>query len=168
MEADFLKSATRLFQYYKSIGEKAMDQLSDEQLLYKVNDESNSIAILVQHLHGNMLSRWTDFLTSDGEKEWRRRDEEFEAKRSGKSEILKLWHEGWQLLFREMGKLTQEDLSKTVYIRKEPFTVLEAIVKQLGHYPYHIGQIVFIAKLLKNKEWKTLTIPKNHSRKSNQ
>jgi hypothetical protein len=164
METGFIKSAIRLFQYYKSIGEKAMEQLTEDQLLYKLNEESNSISILVQHLHGNMLSRWTDFLSSDGEKEWRERDKEFEEQKIGKQEILKLWNEGWDLLFRELGRISEDDLSKTVYIRKEPFTAMEAIIKQLGHYPYHIGQIVFIAKLLKNKEWQNLSIPKNKSR----
>jgi hypothetical protein len=164
---DFLRSANRQFLYYKTLGEKAIDQLETEQLFVSLNDDTNSIATIVKHLHGNMLSRWTDFLTTDGEKEWRDRDGEFDASTAlsnqTKEQILSLWNEGWACLFNTLNSLKPEDLSKTIYIRNEGHTVLEAINRQLAHYPYHVGQMVFYAKILKKSEWTSLSIPKNKS-----
>ncbi len=162
---DFLRSANRQFLYYKTLGEKAIDQLEPEQLFISLNDDTNSIATIVKHLHGNMLSRWTDFLTTDGEKEWRHRDGEFEALKKEKTKdlVLKQWNEGWACLFNTLNSLTQENLSQIIYIRNEGHTVLEAINRQLAHYPYHVGQIVFFAKILKQSEWTSLSIPKNKS-----
>ena len=171
---DFLRSANRQFMYYKTLGEKAMEQLEAEQLFVSVNEDTNSIAIIVKHLHGNMLSRWTDFLTTDGEKEWRNRDGEFSdntptplSVTEKKSEVLKQWNQGWECLFNTLNHLKPEDLEKIVYIRNEGHTVLEAINRQLAHYPYHIGQIVFYAKMLKKTEWNSLSIPKNKSKDYN-
>jgi len=164
---DFLRSANRQFLYYKTLGEKAIDQLEPEQLFVSLNDDTNSIVTIVKHLHGNMLSRWTDFLTTDGEKESRNRDGEFDASTTlsnqTKEQILSLWNEGWACLFNTLNSLKPEDLSKIIYIRNEGHTVLEAINRQLAHYPYHVGQMVFYAKILKKSEWTSLSIPKNKS-----
>ncbi len=162
---DFLRSANRQFLYYKTLGEKAIDQLEPEQLFVSLNDDTNSIATIVKHLHGNMLSRWTDFLTTDGEKEWRNRDEEFDIsnEQQSKDSVLKQWNDGWECLFNALHNLKPEDLSKIIYIRNEGHTVLEAINRQLAHYPYHVGQMVFYAKILKKSEWNSLSIPKNKS-----
>lgn len=159
----YLESCKRLFLYYKTLGEKAMEQLEDEQLFFAANEDTNSIAVIVQHLSGNMLSRWTDFLTSDGEKDWRNRDGEFELSIHTKEELHKLWKKGWDCLFTAINALTEEQLTQIVYIRNEGHTVLDAINRQLAHYPYHIGQMVFYAKMLKKTEWSSLSIPKNKS-----
>lgn len=168
---DFLRSANRQFLYYKTLGEKAIDQLEPEQLFVSLNEDTNSIATIVKHLHGNMLSRWTDFLTTDGEKEWRNRDGEFDAStelsNQTKLEVLKLWNQGWKCLFNTLNSLKPEDLDKIIYIRNEGHTVLEAINRQLAHYPYHVGQMVFYAKILKKSEWTSLSIPKNKSKDYN-
>lgn len=160
---DFLRSANRQFLYYKTLGEKAIEQLEPEQLFVSLNEDTNSIATIVKHLHGNMLSRWTDFLTTDGEKEWRNRDGEFENDTKDKNELLKQWNQGWECLFNTLNSLKSEDLDKIIYIRNEGHTVLEAINRQLAHYPYHVGQMVFYAKILKKSEWTSLSIPKNKS-----
>jgi hypothetical protein len=171
----FLSSARKQFLYYKSLGDKAMDQLQPEQLFYSANEDTNSIAVIVKHLHGNMLSRWTDFLTSDGEKEWRNRDAEFDTSLSDqnsnaqerKEKLLKTWNEGWDCLFKALDELTPDHLAQIVYIRNEGHTVMEAINRQLAHYPYHVGQIVFYAKMLKEDEWTSLSIPRNKSKDYN-
>jgi hypothetical protein len=163
MKTDFLETTKKQFEYYKMLGEKTFEQLSEEQIVFKYNGESNSIATIVKHLHGNMMSRWTDFLTSDGEKEWRQRDGEFENDLLTKADVLKIWNEGWHCLFAAINPLTEADLSKTVYIRNQGHTVEEAIIRQLAHYPYHVGQIVFIGKMLIDNNWKSLSIPKNKS-----
>ena len=162
---DFLRSINRQFLYYKTLGEKAIDQLEPEQLFVSLNGDTNSIATIVKHLHGNMLSRWTDFLTTDGEKESRNRDGEFESlkEEQTKDTVLKQWNEGWECLFSALKGLKPADLSRIIYIRNEGHTVLEAINRQLAHYPYHIGQMVFYAKILKKTEWNSLSIPKNKS-----
>ncbi|MES2680589.1 MAG: DUF1572 family protein [Bacteroidota bacterium] len=167
MESQFLESVRKQFEYYKLLGEKTFDQLGEEQLFFKHNDESNSIATIVKHLHGNMMSRWTDFLMSDGEKEWRQRDGEFENDLQTKSEVLKKWNEGWHCLFSAIGPLTAEDLSKTVYIRNQGHTVEEAIIRQLAHYPYHVGQIVYVGKMIADANWTSLSIPRNKSSEYN-
>ena len=140
-----------------------MDQIEPEQLFVSVNEDTNSIAVIVQHLSGNMLSRWTDFLTSDGEKEWRNRDGEFEDVIKTKEELLKIWDKGWDCLFNTINNLTPDQLSQIIYIRNEGHTVADAINRQLAHYPYHIGQMVFYAKMLKHGDWNSLSIPKNKS-----
>lgn len=167
MPSDFLNSAIKQFQYYKSLADKTINQLSDEDLFFQYNESSNSIAIIINHLWGNMLSRWTDFLTSDGEKEWRNRDLEFENEISNKEELLQKWNQAWDCLFNALNSLNEEDLAKIIYIRNQGHTILEAINRQLAHYPYHIGQIVFIGKMINNEKWSSLSIPKGKSKEYN-
>ncbi|MBE8723907.1 DUF1572 family protein [Flavobacterium hungaricum] len=163
----YLESVRKQFLYYKMLGEKAMEQLEAQQLFIAVNDDTNSIAAIIKHLSGNMLSRWTDFLTSDGEKEWRNRDAEFEVDLQSKEAVLDIWNKGWNCLESALNSLRPEQLSDIVYIRNEGHTVIEAINRQLAHYPYHVGQIVFYAKQLKKSEWTSLSIPKNKSQNYN-
>ena len=163
MSANYLDSIKRQFLYYKDLGEKAIEQIPEEKLLWQFNAESNSIATIVKHLSGNMISRWTDFLTSDGEKEWRNRDGEFENDIKSKAELIAVWNKGWDCFFNTINSLTENDLQKIIYIRNQGHTVMEAINRQLAHYPYHIGQIVFIAKMIKNEDWQSLSIPRNKS-----
>ena len=163
----YLESVKKQFLYYKMLGEKAMDQLEPEQLFVSVNEDTNSIAVIVKHLSGNMLSRWTDFLTTDGEKETRNRDGEFENDLATKDQILTAWNTGWDCFLGALDSLQPEQLSEIIYIRNEGHTVIEAINRQLAHYPYHVGQIVFYAKQLKNSEWDSLSIPKNKSNSYN-
>ena len=165
---DYLDSVKKQFLYYKQLADKAMAQVDDEALFWQYNDDSNSIAIIVQHLHGNMLSRWTDFLTTDGEKEWRDRDGEFEVKISDRTSLIARWEEGWACFFKALDSLTEADLGRMVYIRNMGHTVLEAINRQLAHYPYHVGQIVFLARMRPRGEWESLSIPKNKSMDYNQ
>lgn len=166
---DLMNGIFKQFQYYKQLGEKTFSQLSEQDLYWQYNENSNSIAIIVNHLSGNMLSRWTDFLTTDGEKEWRNRDEEFEAQIQSKDELLEKWQRGWNCMFDALKRIKkEEDLEQVIYIRNEGHTVIEAINRQLAHYPYHVGQIVFIGKLLKDAEWNSLSIPKNKSSDYNQ
>ncbi|MEK0412677.1 MAG: hypothetical protein RL070_165 [Bacteroidota bacterium] len=164
----FLVNAKKEFEYYKLLGEKTFGQLTDDQLFIQFNSESNSIATIVKHLRGNMLSRWTEFLTTDGEKEWRKRDEEFENEISTRQELLQKWEEGWSCLFNALNSISDSDLSKVVYIRNQGHTILEAIHRQLSHYPYHIGQIVFIGKMMCDNNWNSLSIPKGRSKEYNQ
>ena len=165
MEANesYLESAKKQFLYYKTLGEKAINQLEPEQLFVETNEDTNSIATIVKHVSGNMLSRWTDFLTSDGEKEWRNRDSEFENDLQSKQEVLETWNKGWKCLEKALNSLKPEQLSDIIYIRNEGHTVIEAINRQLAHYPYHVGQIIFYAKQLKNSSWDSLSIAKNKS-----
>lgn len=163
MKSSYLESIEKQFLYYKMLGEKAMEQLGEEQLFWQYNQETNSIAILVNHIVGNMLSRFTDFLTTDGEKAWRNRDAEFENPFSSKNELITYWDKGWTCLKDTLSKLTESDLETIVYIRNDGHTVIEAMNRQLAHYAYHIGQLVFIAKMLKNEEWRTLSIAKSKS-----
>ena len=162
MQTDYLKSAISQFEYYKSLGEKTLDQLPDEALFWQYNAESNSIAMLVRHLWGNMLSRWTDFLTTDGEKDWRDREREFSHEIQSRAELLQKWQEGWQTLFEALRSLREADLSQTIYIRNEGHSVLEAINRQLAHYAYHVGQLVFIGKMQAHS-WMSLSIPRGES-----
>lgn len=163
MDTTYLDSVKKQFEYYKMLGDKTIAQLPDDKLFWQYNDESNSIAIIVNHLSGNMLSRWTDFLTTDGEKEWRNRDQEFENRIQNKEELLQKWEKGWNCLFNALGSLKEDDLSTIIYIRNQGHTALEAINRQLAHYPYHIGQIVFIGKMICNQKWTSLSIPKGNS-----
>lgn len=161
---NYIENIQKLFRYYKSLGEKSIAQLNDEQVFQTPDDESNSVAIIVKHIAGNMLSRWTDFLDSDGEKSWRNREQEFESTFKTKKEMMEYWEKGWTCLFNAVDPLTVEDMSKIAYIRNEGHSVLEAINRQLTHYAYHVGQIVFLAKSLKSKDWKSLSIPKGQSK----
>lgn len=163
MKEKTLNSTKDLFDYYKKLGEKAIYQIDDQALFHAPDDKSNSISVIVKHLHGNMLSRWTDFLISDGEKEWRKRDEEFEDTVSTREDLLKLWDEGWKCLFDAIDALSIDDLGKTVYIRNMGQSAEEAIMRQLAHYAYHVGQIVYLARMLNGGDWQSLTIPKNAS-----
>lgn len=167
MDTGYLESVKNQFQYYKMLGDKTMTQLPDDKLFWQYNEESNSIATIVKHLSGNMLSRWTDFLTSDGEKDWRNRDDEFENDIATREQVYKIWEQGWNCLFSTLDRLREEDLSEIIYIRNQGHTVLEAINRQLAHYPYHIGQMVFIGKMVCNQEWTSLSIPKGNSNSYN-
>jgi len=167
INSDYLESVKKQFAYYKLLGEKTFAQLSDEQLFEQYNADSNSIATIVKHLWGNMLSRWTDFLTSDGEKEWRNRDAEFENDMANRDELMAKWQEGWTCFLDTLNALTAEDLTKEIFIRNQGHTVVEAINRQLAHYPYHVGQIVFIGKMLCNTPWTSLSIPKGDSKAFN-
>lgn len=161
---NFLNDSLESFRSYKKLADKAMTQVSDEEFFKQLDEESNSIAIIVKHIVGNMFSRWTDFLTTDGEKPNRERDMEF-VMLDGvtKQEMLKRWEEGWQCVFDAIEPLTPEDLARKVFIRGQEHTVLEAINRQLTHYPSHIGQITFLAKHFRGSDWKTLSVPKNKS-----
>src|SRR5688572_27054586 len=159
----YLKSAERQFLYYKKLGEGAMEQLEAESLFWQPNEESNSIAIIVKHLHGNMLSRWTNFLTEDGEKPWRQRDEEFEVHNYSKQQVLDIWEKGWTCFLDALTSLTENDLLKTIYIREEPLLVIDAINRQLAHYPQQVGQIIYNGKLIQGSGWQSLSIEKGKS-----
>lgn len=169
MEANtlYLESVKKQFLYYKTLGEKAMEQLEPELLFVTTNEDTNSIATIVKHLSGNMLSRWTDFLTTDGEKEWRNRDKEFENDLQTKEAVLDAWDKGWNRLFTTLNELQPEQLSSIIYIRNEGHSVIEAINRQLAHYPFHVGQMVFYAKQIKKTNWDSLSIPKNNSKEYN-
>jgi len=169
MEAaqSYIESSKKQFLYYKTLAEKAMAQLEPQQLFYAANDDTNSIALIVKHMVGNMLSRWTDFLTTDGEKEWRNRDDEFQDPYVDVEIMMQKWEEAWAVLFTALDTVTPQNLNTIVYIRNEGHTVTEAINRQLAHYPYHVGQIVFYAKLLKQSAWQSLSIPKNNSAQYN-
>ena len=160
---NYLSSVKNLFRYYKTLGDRALEKLNEEQIHWQYNQESNSVAIIIKHIAGNSLSRWTDFLTTDGEKPWRDRDQEFEDTLSSKEDLLALWDKGWQCIYNSIDALTEEDLMRTVYIRSEAHTVTEAINRQLAHIPYHVGQIVYIAKMAAAENWSSLTIPKGQS-----
>ncbi|HLO80672.1 MAG TPA: DUF1572 domain-containing protein [Chitinophagaceae bacterium] len=163
MATSFLSSAIKEFQRYRSLGEKAIEQIPDEMLLWQYNPESNSVAIIVKHMAGNMLSRWTDIFNSDGEKEWRKRDAEFVNDLKSREEILTMWNKGWELVFNTLNSLTEQDLERTIYIRGEAHTVVEAIHRQLAHYPSHVGQIIYIGKMVCDAKWTSLSIPRNRS-----
>ena len=160
---EFIDTAIRRLKYYKNLGDKTFEQLSDADFHYRPNEESNSIAIIIQHMAGNMLSRWTNFLTEDGEKEWRQRDDEFEIHDYNKLQLLNLWEKGWLCFLTAIEPLTKKELKQTIYIRKEPLLVIDAINRQLAHYPYHVGQIVFLGKMIQGHNWKNLSIPKGDS-----
>ncbi|MGB3947626.1 MAG: DUF1572 domain-containing protein [Bacteroidia bacterium] len=166
MNTNYLESVIKQFEYYKLLGEKTFAQVSDEKLFWQYNEDSNSIATIVKHLSGNMLSRWTDLLTTDGEKEWRNRDAEFENDITTKQEMIDKWNDGWKVFLETLKSLKEEDLTKIIYIRNQGHTVLEAINRQLAHYPYHVGQIVFIGKMCVNN-WNSLSIPKGNSNSYN-
>lgn len=166
-KGNYLDSSLKLFRYYKSLGEGAINQIDDKGMHWQFNSASNSIATIVKHMAGNSISRWTDFLTADGEKEWRNRDGEFADTIKDKAELLALWNRGWECLFTAIEPLTEADLSRIIYIRNEGHTVLEAINRQLAHLPYHVGQLVYIAKMLTDSNWQSLSIPKGQSKNYN-
>src|SRR5690242_21832833 len=146
---EYLDTVIRRLKYYKDLAEKTFEQLDDKEFHFRPNEESNSVAIIVQHMAGNMMSRFTNFLTEDGEKEWRQRDDEFEIHNYSKQQVTDLWNKGWDCVFNALVSLTEDDLLTTIYIRQEALTVIDAINRQLAHYPYHIGQILFIGKIIK-------------------
>jgi hypothetical protein len=163
MDQQYLTNLIKLFEYYKTLGERAIGQVPEEKLNWKYNAESNSIAIIVKHMTGNMFSRFTDFLTTDGEKDWRNRDGEFENTGTSKKDLLGNWEKGWALVFDVLRELKPEDLEKTVLIRNEGLTVTDALNRQLAHYASHVGQIMFLGKMILNKEWQSLSIPRGQS-----
>jgi hypothetical protein len=160
---EYLKVVRERFKSVKDLGDKTINQLSEDDIHWILNEESNSVAVIVKHLSGNMVSRWSDFLTSDGEKSCRNRDQEFENNISSKQELIAIWEKGWNILFDTLSDLGEQDLLKTIYIRSESHTVVDAIERQMAHYAYHVGQIVYIGKQLKDKDWKSLSIPKGKS-----
>lgn len=167
MDVSYLPSVKKQFEYYKLLGDKTFAQLTDDQFFWLSNIDDNSIAIIVKHITGNMKSRWTNFLTEDGEKEWRNRDEEFINSFTSKEEVIAYWEMGWQCLFKAINSIDEKNQDTIVYIRNHGHTITEAINRQLCHYSYHIGQIVFLAKLLLGNDWQSLSVPKGTSKKYN-
>jgi len=163
----YIEDSVSLFRYYKKLSEGAMEQLSNEQLFTTLDEEMNSVAIIVKHMGGNMRSRWTDFLTSDGEKPDRNRDMEFVAPPGTRAELMRIWDDGWERIFHALEPLSDADLTREVLIHNKPHPVMQAINRQIAHYAYHCGQIVFLAKHLKGSNWKTLTVPRNKSAEFN-
>lgn len=167
IEEALLQSAIKKFNGQKSLGEKTFAQLDEKDLFFKPSKESNSIAVIVQHMSGNMLSRWTNFLIEDGEKPWRERDKEFEDVLTTKDEVILAWNAGWRRVLNTLELLQPEDLMKTITIRSEPLLVVDAIIRQVDHYGYHVGQIVYIGRMIKDETWQSLSIPKNKSKDFN-
>jgi uncharacterized damage-inducible protein DinB len=159
----YIEDSLSLFRYYKKLSDGAMEQLSDQQLFTALDEEMNSVAIIVKHMAGNMRSRWTDFLTSDGEKPDRNRDTEFVAPPATRAELLRVWNDGWGRVVHALEALSEADLEREVFIRGEAHSVMQAISRQIAHYAYHCGQMVFLAKHLKGSSWKTLSVPRNKS-----
>ncbi len=163
----YLEDALAVFAYYKKLAERAMDQLTEEQLFATLDGEANSVAIIVKHMAGNMRSRWTDFLTTDGEKPNRNRDSEFEEPPATRADVLKMWEAGWASLFGALEPLTEADLGRIITIRGEAHSVMQAINRQLAHYPHHVGQIVLLAKHYAHDHWQTLSVPRKGSAEFN-
>jgi len=159
----YLEDSVSLFRHYKKLAEGAMEQASDDELFQAFDEEMNSIAIIAKHMAGNMRSRWTDFLTSDGEKPNRNRDSEFIEPPSTRAELMKMWNQGWDQVFEALEPLSDADMERKITIRGEPHSVMQAINRQIAHYAYHVGQIVFLAKHIKGSDWKSLSVPKNKS-----
>jgi len=159
----YLRDSISVFQAYKKLAEGALAQVTDEQLFTALDPEMNSLAIIVKHMAGNMRSRWTDFLTTDGEKPNRNRDTEFEAPPETRDGLIRLWEQGWEYVFAALRPLSEQDMNRTVTIRGEAHSVMQAINRQMAHYSYHVGQIVFLAKHLQNSEWQSLSIPRGKS-----
>ena len=165
---NYRKDALKSFDSYKKLAERALEQISDEEFFGTIDEEANSTALIVKHIAGNLRSRWTDFLTTDGEKPDRNRDTEFELRDDSRESLMQFWESGWRTLFDSLERLTPEDFTKTVTIRGEPHTVVEAVNRQLTHYAYHVGQIVLLAKHFRSTEWKSLSVPRNRSAEFNQ
>ena len=163
----YIEDALAVFRQYKQLGEKAMAQVTDEQLFATLDDESNSIAIIVKHITGNMRSRWTDFLTSDGEKPTRNRDSEFVDPPDTRDALLRDWEQGWACVFSALDPLTDADMARTVTIRGEAHSVMQAVNRQLAHYSMHIGQIILLAKHYASAHWQTLSVARNRSAEFN-
>jgi uncharacterized damage-inducible protein DinB len=163
----YLKDSLDVFRYYKKLGERSIAQCPDDALFASLDAESNSIAIVVKHMAGNMRSRWMDFLTTDGEKPDRNRDTEFENAPKTRAELMELWERGWKYVFGALDPLKDEDLVRTITIRTEPHSVMQAVNRQIAHYSYHVGQIVFVAKHFAGNKWQTLTVPKKKSAEFN-
>jgi len=163
----YLEDALSLFRYYKLLAERAMVQVRDEDLFAALDEETNSIAIIVKHMAGNMRSRWTDFLTTDGEKPTRNRDDEFESAPASRKQVMDLWESGWACLFGALEPLTEADLMRTITIRGEPHSVMQAINRQLAHYPHHVGQIVLLARHFARGGWQSLSVPRRGSAEFN-
>jgi hypothetical protein len=164
---NYHSDAVQSFRNYKRLAERAIEQVRDEEFFAAIDAEANSIGVVVKHIAGNLVSRWSDFLTSDGEKPSRNRDTEFEMIGDTRESLMEYWERGWKTLFDSLEPLTAEDFSRTVTIRGEPHTVVEAVNRQLTHYAYHIGQIVLLAKHFKSSDWKTLSVPKSKSAEFN-
>ncbi len=160
LEKIFKEKILKRFESYKQMGDKTFAQLKEADFFFQPSAENNTIAVNLQHLYGNMLSRFTNFLSEDGEKTWRKRDAEFEASDAGMNDLLTFWNEGWACVFKAINDLEEKDITTTIHIRGESLSVCDALLRQLGHYAYHVGQIVLIAKMIKGEEWKTLSIPK--------
>jgi len=168
LTTSYLRDSLTLFRYYKKLAERALEQVTDEQLSAALDSEMNSIAIIVKHMAGNMRSRWTDFLTSDGEKPDRNRDTEFENPPATRAALMSSWQEGWNSVFAALEPLSDSDMDRTVTIRGEAHSVMQAINRQIAHYAYHCGQIVFLAKHLQARQWKSLSVPRGKSEVFNQ
>ncbi len=166
-ERNYLTGLKKQFEYYKLLGERTFDQLSEADLFWRYNESSNSIAVMVNHLWGNMMSRWTNFLSSDGEKPWRERDLEFEEVIRSKKEMMFKWEEGWACLFGALESVNQGNIDQMVYIRNQEHSIPEAINRQLAHYAYHIGQIVYVGRMIRDQQWESLSIPKGKSQSFN-
>lgn len=164
----FLESSIKRLKYYKDLADKTFAQLGVNDFHFAPNETSNSLAVIIQHMAGNMISRWTDFLTSDGEKDWRNRDTEFEPQNLSDQQLIELWEKGWHRLFHTLNMLTADDLLHKVQIRGEDHFVIDAINRQLAHYPYHVGQIIYIGKTIKGDSWKNLSVEKGNSGLFNQ
>lgn len=164
----YLESTIKRLMTYKILGDMTFTQLEENDFHFKPNIQSNSIAVIIQHLSGNMLSRWTNFLTEDGEKPGRNREEEFSEPTAGKDQLIGLWEKGWACLLDTLRGLKEEDLLKTITIRHEPLLAIDAINRQLAHYPHHVGQIVYIGKMIRGAAWLSLSIPKGESKAFNQ
>ncbi|MDM1372995.1 DUF1572 family protein [Myroides marinus] len=167
MNIEDIKGVRTQFEYYRTLADKTILILSQDELNHKVSDGSNSIAMIMRHITGNLLSRFTNFFTEDGDKPWRNRDDEFQDGIYDKHELITNWDKAWNVLFQTLDSITGENINTVVKIRNQDHTVAEALYRQLAHYPYHIGQIVFIGKMIRNTEWQSLSIPKNMSKEYN-
>ena len=164
----FIPTIAQRFKAYKKLGDDTFKQLQEQDFFFSPSAESNNIAIIIQHFYGNAMSRFTDFLTTDGEKSWRNRDAEFEPMDCSKQDLISFWNTGWHQVLTTIEALTEDDLTKTVLIRSEPLVVFDAVLRQLAHYAYHVGQVVYIGKQIRNSSWKSLSIPRGKSTEYNQ
>ena len=167
MQNNYIESVKKQFKYYKLLGDKTFEQLGEGDLFESFDKEVNSIAIIVNHMQGNMLSRWTDFLVADGEKEWRNRDLEFEPVITTRQELISKWNQGWNCLFKALDAINDSNFNRTIYIRNQQHTIVEAVNRQMMHYAYHIGQIVYIGTLIRGDSWISLSVPKGRSEEFN-
>ena len=168
MQQDYLRSTRKQFEYYKMLGDRTFEQIEEKDIFWQFNEASNSIAIIVKHLWGNMRSRWTDFLTTDGEKKWRNRDSEFEADIHSITEMREKWEEGWACVFTALDTINSENFNTIIYIRNQGHSIVEALNRQMTHYAYHVGQIVYIGRMIRGGNWKSLSVPKGKSAEYNQ